>query len=158
MSTSSKYYLLPLLLLGSAVSNAQPNANQAVVTIVGDPIQSDNNYAQDNNDFLNNDFNPYQDNNTNPPTQQQSAQLNQGTIEPTLENGFHVRFNLESAQPVERMSSSGYMSTGGSSSAGGAKSKKHVTMAERTFNAKKKIKCWLPKRKKRYRPHLCGRF
>lgn len=149
MSVMSKYSCFILLLCLSAVVNAQPGGAQAIVTIIGDPVQEQQN-------FLNNDDNPYTNNNTNaPPPQSQMAELsNKGSnIDPSLDNGFHVRFELDSPSISER-SSSGYMSSGMS-----GKTKKHTTtMAERSFNVKKKIKSILPKRKKKYRPHLCGRF
>lgn len=163
MSSGSKILvLLSGLLLSSFPGNGQTNNNpQAIVTIVGgDPVQSTN-----TNDFVNNDVNPYQDNNTNsPPSNNQNAALNQpqqqAVIEPSLENGFHVRFQIESnvtASTEKAPSAGGYMSSG--SSAGSGKSPKHtVTMTERSFNFKKKMRSWLPKHKKKYRPHLCGRF
>jgi hypothetical protein len=154
MPASSKYkILLPVLLVGIGAVHAQSGASpQAVLSIVGDPIQSN---VGNTNEF-GNDYNPYQDNNNAPPPLQ-SAQLNQSSSDPSFDSGFHVRFNLESAQNTDT-SGSGYMSAGSSSSGSGTRSRKHVTMAERSFNMKKKIKTWLPKRKKRYRPHLCGRF
>lgn len=151
MSTTFKYSLLTIILLGSVGANAQNQTNnaapQAVVTIIGDPVVNQN-------DFINNNNNPYTDNNTNgPPSQQQMANVNQN-IEPSLENGFHIRFDLDSPQAMDRVMASGYMASGGS-----GKVKKHETsMTERSFNLKKKIKTWLPKHKKKYRPHLCGRF
>ena len=90
-------------------------------------------------------------------------------IEPTLENGFHVRFELNQASQeydiqkadnpavIVGISSGSTSSSGGGASVG--KPKKHnTTLSERSFNTKKKLKTWLPKRKKRYHPHLCGRF
>lgn len=148
MSFVSKHTCLLVFLGLTAVLHAQPGEGpQAIVTIIGDPVQGN---------YINNeDGNPYNNNTNAPPPQSQMAELSnqQASIDPSLENGFHVRFELESPAISER-SSSGYMSSGGS-----GKTKKHApTMAERSFNVKKKIKSLLPKRKKRYRPHLCGRF
>lgn len=175
MYSYSKYLLAFLVLFALTFrSLSQTNGSpQAVVTIVGDVGQTNN-----SNDFVNTDYNPYAANTSNsPPVYYQQANLNnqqvqdtnsdasasanpdQATIEPTLENGFHVRFQLEETAGTDRVSSSGYMSSGSSSSASPGKVPKHaVTMAERSFNFKKKMRSWLPKRKKKYRPHLCGRF
>jgi hypothetical protein len=161
MCNRSKYICcLSILFLTGWGLNAKA---QAGVTIVGGTLNNSNQQLGNSNDqlnvhdFINNDANPYADNNTNPPpSQNQVAGLNkEDNIEPTLENGFHMRFEMTSPSISER-SGSGYMSAGGGS---GAKAKKHVTtLTERSFNAKKKIRGILPKRKKKYRPHLCGRF
>lgn len=132
---------------------SQSANNDAIVTIIG----NDNN---DNN--VGNQFSNYtiQNNNPPPPEQQQFAPTNDN-IEPTLENGFHMRFQIESPASVERMSSIGSSSgfSSGGSSSGGLKTKKHsVSIAERSFNFKKKLKNWLPKRKKKYHPTLCEKF
>lgn len=132
--------------------------NQAVVTIVGDAPQTNN--INDPNDFINS--NPYTEA-TEPQIQQQMTAQN---IEPTLENGFHIRFELNQAsqeysiKPADPTSvSSGFTSSSGGGASSVGKVKKHGTsLDERAFNTKKKMKRWLPKRKKRYRPHLCGRF
>jgi hypothetical protein len=142
---------------------AQPNqTNQAaVVTLVGD---SDNgalgNGTNDPHDFI--QSNPYSENKA-PQMQQEMTQ--QGNIEPTLENGFHARFELNSPKSEEPLLVAGINTSGGSTShsAGGAtsvgKTKRHApSMTERSFNVKKRLNSWLPKRKKRYHPHLCGRF
>lgn len=136
-------------------TNAQ--GNQSVVTIVGDAPQTNND--NDPNDFINS--NPYTETNE-PQIQQQTTAQN---IEPTLENGFHIRFELNQAsqeyivkQPDPTSVSSGFTSSGGGSASVGKTRKHGTSMEERTFNTKKKMKRWLPKRKKRYRPHLCGRF
>jgi hypothetical protein len=156
-----KYYLLPSFTLLGLCAAAQPNqGNQAVVTIVGDA--PDDNVSATNNDA--HDFiqsNPYSENNE--PQMQQ--QMTQGTIEPSLENGFHARFELNSPQREEPLLVAGITNahetashtSGGAASVG--KSKKHTpSITERTFNVKKRLNSWLPKRKKRYHPHLCGRF
>jgi hypothetical protein len=128
--------------------------NEATVTIVGNPV--DDNAG---NQFISN----YQTNQPPPPAQQQFATQDQN-VEPTLENGFHMRFQLESPGSVERLNTSysGSASGSSSSSSGGAsgiKVKKHsVSMAQRTFNFKKKLKNWLPQRKKKYHPTLCEKF
>ncbi len=156
-----KYYWSVAFCLPAFAVSSQTNAqgNQSVVTIVGDAPQT--NADNDPNDFINS--NPYNEVNEPQIQQQMTAQ----NIEPTLENGFHIRFELNQASQEYNIKkadpsglSSGFTSTssgGGSTSVG--KTKKHVTsIDERAFNTKKKMKRWLPKRKKRYRPHLCGRF
>lgn len=158
-----KYCLSVILCLiaFSVISQTSNQSNQSVVTIVGDAPQTNND--NDPNDFINS--NPYSET-TEPQIQQQMTAQN---IEPTLENGFHMRFELNQAsqeysikKPDPGALASGFASTSSSSSGGGAsvgKSKKHgPTLDERTFNAKKRFRTWFPKRKKRYRPHLCGRF
>ncbi|HEX8515698.1 MAG TPA: hypothetical protein VF868_05815 [Bacteroidia bacterium] len=129
--------------------------NEAMITIVGNPVDNINQVQ-----YLNN----YQENNPPPPEQQQFAPIQQN-IEPSLENGFHMRFQLESPGSVERLSgvtSSSHASSSYSSGSGGGSGirvKKHsVSMAQRTFNFKKKIKNWLPERKKKYHPTLCEKF
>lgn len=153
-----KYCLSIAFCLPAFVVYSQPNAqgNQSVVTIVGDAPQM--NTDNDPNDFINS--NPYTET-TEPQIQQQMTSQN---IEPTLENGFHIRFELNQAsqeyivkQPDPSSVSSGFTSSGGGSASVG-KTRKHISIDERTFNAKKRFRTWFPKRKKRYRPHLCGRF
>lgn len=139
-------------------SQSTNQSNQSVVTIVGDAPETNN----DPHDFINS--NPYTEN-TEPQIQQQLTSQN---IEPTLENGFHIRFELNQASQeysvktpdAPSISSSGFSSgSSGGGSASVGKTKKHVISAEeRAFNAKKRFRTWFPKRKKRYRPHLCGRF
>ncbi len=160
-SKRCKYCLSVIVSLAALPAFAQTNAqgNQSVVTIVGDAPETNN----DPHDFINS--NPYNENNA-PQMQQQMTSQN---IEPTLENGFHIRYELEQGsqgyaieKPDTRVSSS-YTASASSSSGGGSasvgKTKKHnPSIDERTFNTKKKLKRWLPKRKKRYHPHLCGRF
>lgn len=139
-------------------SQSTNQSNQSVVTIIGDAPETNN----DPHDFINS--NPYTEN-TEPQIQQQMTSQN---IEPTLENGFHIRFELNQASQeynikapdAPSLSSSGFSSgSSGGGSASVGKTKKHVVTAEeRAFNAKKRFRTWFPKRKKRYRPHLCGRF
>lgn len=162
MSKRFKYCLSSALsLIAISVYSQETNdGNQAVVTIVGDAPQTNN----DPHDFINS--NPYTENNEPQIQQQVSAQ----NIEPTLENGFHMRFELNQAsqeyniQKADNPVLVAGISSGTSTSSGGGgasvgKTKKHnTTMAERSFNTKKRLKTWLPKRKKRYHPHLCGRF
>lgn len=151
MKTCFKYCSIILLVMAVMDIGAQTNPNnQAIVTIIGDPVQSNN-----TNDFIN--TNPYAEN-TAPPAQQKIDQSNQ-TIEPTLDNGFHVRFEVGTDQYINHGGTTSYLSYASSSGAGYGKTKKHsVSMTERSFNAKKRIKSWLPTHKKKYRPHLCGRF
>ncbi len=156
MATRLKYGILGLAAIFTChvdVSAQETNTNnQAIVTIIGDPVQTNTNTT---NDFIN--TNPYAEN-TAPPDQPQIIQSNQN-IEPTLENGFHMRFEVNSDQYVDHggsLSNSSYYYSGGG---GYIKVKKRsITVTERSFNVKKRIKSWLPEHKKRYHPHLCGRF
>jgi hypothetical protein len=147
------YLFFLSLILASVCASAQNN--EATVTIVGNSVENDNQGSQYSN---------YQSNEPPPPAQQQFAPTVEN-IEPTLENGFHMRFQIESPGSVERLnpvnssgSSSSYYSAG-SGGGSGMRVKKHsISMTERTFNAKKKIKNWMPKRKKKYHPTLCEKF
>lgn len=141
---------------------SQSANNDAIVTIVGNPVDNNDNNG---NQFANSNI-ANQTNLPPPPAQQQYAPIEQN-IEPTLENGFHMRFQLESPGSVERLNTvSGSSSattyaagSSGYSGSGGAKVKRRsATMAERSFNFKKKVKTVLPKRKKRYHPTLCEKF
>lgn len=142
--------------------HSQSANNDAIVTIVGNPVDNTDNNS---NQFANsNSVN--QSNLPPPPAQQEYAPIEQN-IEPTLENGFHMRFQLESPGSVERMNTinnSGSATTyapgsSGYSGTSGAKVKRHsATIAERSFNFKKKMKTVLPKRKKKYHPTLCEKF
>jgi hypothetical protein len=143
--SSLKYYSILSFLLLSLGLVAQPN-NQAVVTIIGDPVG--------NNEQSN--FNPYQQQLNNPPPNQEFIQSNV-LIEPSLENGFHMRFEVGSTASENSFSSKPSLPASGGSASVKAK-KRQPTMSERSFNVKKRLKSWLPKRKKRYRPNLCGRF
>ena len=155
MTTHFKYGIISLavVLVWHINANAQETNtnNQAIVTIIGDPVQ-----ANTSGDFIN--TNPYTENNA-PPAQQQIAKSDNQNIEPTLENGFHMRFEVNSdyVNHGGSLSSSAYSSSGSGSSAK-AKKQHSITIAERSFNAKKRIKSWLPEHKKKYHPHLCGRF
>ena len=155
MSTRLRYCLSGALTFVSISAFSQQNnqANQAMVTIVGDAPEVNN-----VNDFVN--TNPSVENNNEPQIQQQLTAQNTN-IEPTLDNGFHARFEVNSQQAVEPTSIAGFapVSSAGTSFASSGKSKRHfTTMAEHSFNTKKKIRSVLPKRKKKYHPHLCGRF
>lgn len=149
MQTIKKYCAFIALIPISVSVTAQQNnySNQAVVTIIGNPA-GENNGTGNDFDLNRGNTNPYS-NNVAPPEQ---AYQNQTVmlIEPTLENGFHTRMQIGSSQQsYERSSSPSYS----------GEARKHKTsLSERTFNIKKRFKAWLPKRKKRYRPHLCGRF
>ena len=145
-----KYYLFCSLLFCIVCLKAQEaNGNsQAVISIIGDdPIQSNNTH-----DFIN--TNPYNQSEA-PPDQKQKVQKNQN-IEPTLENGFHMRFEISSFQPIEQMGSSSFSSFEDDYEKKVKRRGKKLN--ERNLNIKKRIKRALPTRKKRYRPYLCGRF
>ncbi|MCW3071045.1 MAG: hypothetical protein JWO44_935 [Bacteroidetes bacterium] len=134
--------------------------NEATVTIVGNPVDND----PTGNQFSNINYQ------TNapppPPAQQEFAPVNEN-IEPTLENGFHMRFQIESPGSVERLSGAGtstpsssgsYYSAGSGGGSGAKVRKRAISMTERSFNFKKKLKNWMPKRKKKYHPTLCEKF
>lgn len=150
-SSALKYYSFFLFILLSKVFFAQQD-NQSVVTIIGDPIGNDNGSG--------NNFNPYQQQANMPPPQNQELIQTNMLIEPSLDNGFHMRFEVGVDQ-TEVNSFSSKPSLSSSSSSGGVSvkvKKRQPSLNERSFNLKKRLKSWLPKRKKRYRPNLCGRF
>lgn len=124
------------------------DGNQAGISIIGnDPVQSNNVH-----DFIN--TNPY-DQHKAPPDQKQRIQKNQN-IEPTLENGFHMRFEVSAFQPIEQMGSSSFSSL--AEDYGNKDKKRGVRPAGRIIKIKKYLKRMFPTRKKKYRPTLCGRF
>ncbi|MES2140138.1 MAG: hypothetical protein V4511_10560 [Bacteroidota bacterium] len=119
-----------------------------MISIIGDdPIQTNNTH-----DFIN--TNPYHQTEV-PPDQKQKVQKNQN-IEPTLENGFHMRFEFSSSQPIAQMGSSSFSSTGEDYERKVKRRGKKLN--EGSLNIKKRIKRALPTRKKKYRPTNCGRF
>ncbi len=144
-----KYYLVCSLLLSVLFSKAQETDenSQSVVTIIGnDPSEANN-----MNDFIN--TNPY-DQPKVPPGKQQKVQKNQN-IEPTLENGFHMRFEISPSQPAKQM---GLASVSSTDYDYGKVKKGGIKFAERSFNAKKRMRRWWPARRKKYHPTNCGRF
>lgn len=149
MNSVSKYSAFVALFCAASVTDAQQTntTNQAVVTIIGSPNGENTGNEFDLNS--NTDNNPYE---TNAAPPQQQAYDNQTTmlIEPSLENGFHTRMQIASSQQSYEHSSTPSYS---------GEARKHKTsLSEHSFNLKKRLKAWLPKRKKKYRPHLCGRF
>jgi hypothetical protein len=122
--------------------------NQAVISIIGaDPVQSNNAH-----DFIN--TNPYYQTKI-PPDQKTKVQKNQN-IEPTLENGFHMRFEISANQPIEQIGTSSFSP---SDDDYGEIGKKHGNkIGAHKSNLKRRLKRLFPARQKKYRPTLCGRF
>jgi hypothetical protein len=147
--TPNKYYFVVAMLFCSVLFlKAQSSSNAAVMIVGGDPNE-----------------NVVVAPASNPPEGGQIADPQ--NIEPTLENGFHIRYRIDSPQTQEQPSANEYASLSSgpgysktSASSGGVKIKrKHVvTFTERSFNFKKRFKAWMPKHKKKYRPNICGRF
>ncbi|HET6226442.1 MAG TPA: hypothetical protein VFF27_09200 [Bacteroidia bacterium] len=149
--TPHKYLVVAILLFGSVLFlNGQTSSNATVTIVGGDPNE-----------------NVTVEPSSNPPEGGQIADPQ--NIEPTLENGFHIRYRIDTPQKEEAPAANEYASLsstpGGSTgsysgSSGGVKvKKKHIaTMSERSFNLKKRLNAWMPKRKKKYRPNICGRF
>lgn len=136
---------------------SQTVSSNATVTIIGDPVsESASGGGAGTNPYINE---------SEPPEKGQQLASPQN-IEPTFENGFHIRYEVFETQKKteERPSNTGYEyasleSSGGSVSGGSKMKKKHsVNMTEKSFNFRKKLKTWMPKRKKKYRPNVCGRF
>jgi len=108
---------------------------------------------------LNNKFEPINQND-NPPIQKKQIQMMQQqaqipiqvsdanqNIEPTLENGFHIRFQAASSLN---------QNTAKSSHTSFRKSKK--TISEKGFTRRNRIKNRLPKRRMKYNTSLCYNF
>ena len=128
-------------------------AQSNTVTIIGDPVSGVSTNSSGGG-------NPYIQSTAPQKDQQLATPQN---IEPTFENGFHIRYEVNEPEKTdERPGSTGYeyASIDADSGRSGVKVKrKHVaTFTERTFYFKKKVKAWMPKRKKKYRPNVCGRF
>lgn len=137
--------ILPFLLIVLS-ARSQNNNSESSVTIIGDPVIIENNGNVISN---NQQSGP-------PPAPMQQLAPRQDNIEPNLENGFHMRFQVEntSVEKVNSLNSSSFSSSGG-----GAKAKKRtISMTQRSFNFKKKLKNWLPELKKKYHPTLCEKF
>lgn len=144
-----KYLLLCSFFLVIHIVAAQTQNNDAVVTIVGDPVPE-----------------PQQP----PQASDRELRETEKNIEPTFENGFHMRFQIEGGENQQQRSNpaSGATASIGrstssssySSSAGGTTraKKRTVTMTQRSFNMKKRVKKWIPKRHRKYRPTLCEKF
>lgn len=152
-----KYFLsisfFALTLVCNAQAPIQEEEQQSVITIVGN--SGNNNYQEIPQQYINTVN--YQSENT-PPEKGVLSNQEPQYIEPTLENGFHMRFTVEAESPKpsnDRLGSSGYTSTAGS---GLTKTRKSGSASKHKFNLKKKLKCWFPKRKKKYRPNLCVDF
>lgn len=155
MLTTRKLILFLFFVVSATFnSNAQAPAEeseQSVVTIIGTPVTTNQTpeFSQQHINTVN-----YQSQSTPP----ENGKLNNEepkTIEPTLENGFHMRFEVESRVHMpstsDRLGASSYTPSSGSS----AKKKSKNSFTKFIFNTKKKFKCWFPKRQKKYKPNLC---
>lgn len=146
-----KYCLCTFLFFSMTyIAFAQSNT----VTIIGDPAsEAPSNSSGGGNPYIQS---------TMPQKDQQLATPQ--NIEPTFENGFHIRYDVNEPEKVdERPGSTGYEYASIAAGSGGGsgmkvKRKHNASFTERTFHFKKKVKTWIPKRKKKYRPNVCGRF
>lgn len=146
-----KYCFVVLLLFGcSLLINAQ--SNSTVTIIGGDP-------GVENSD-------PSVSQNLESPPVNGGQLAEPQNIEPTLENGFHIRYRIDTPlKQEENQAATEYasISKGGASvsagSSGGTKVKrKRSSIGEYSFNIKKRCRAMMPKHKKKYRPNVCGRF
>jgi hypothetical protein len=152
----NKYYFFGVIAGAIAFeAPAQTVSSNATLTIIGDPLPetSDKNITAVSNPYIN----------TSTPPEKEQQMATPQNIEPTFDNGFHIRYEINTPQKTEeRPANTGYTyaSISGERVNSGEKiKKKHVvTIAERSFNFKKRFNHWAPKRKKKYRPHICGRF
>lgn len=146
------HFLFYLLILGSSRLYSQEVEEQSVITIIGDESLD----AENTHDFVN--TNPYEQP-IAPPTNQKIVNDNQKGVTPSFDNGFNMRFESGYSKPVERLGGSSFAVNSNMYDDDYEKAKKHTASTnERIFNAKKKLRKWLPKRKKKYRPTMCGRF
>lgn len=152
-SHCQKYCICTLLFFSITYTTfAQSNT----VTIIGDPVTEVSTGAGSSGGG----GNPYIQV-TAPEKDQQLASPQH--VEPTFENGFHIRYDVTEPEKVdERAGTTGYeyasIAAGGGGSGVKVKRKHIITFTERTFTFRKKVKTWMPKRKKKYRPNVCGRF
>jgi hypothetical protein len=153
---TTKYYLLSIFAIAIAFeTSGQTVSSNATLTIIGDPLPEtpDKSTTPVSNPYVNT---------TTPPDKDQQLATPQN-IDPTFDNGFHIRYEINTPQKTEeRPANTGYayasISAGGVSTGEKIKKKRVTTIAERSFNFKKRFNRWAPKRKKKYRPHICGRF
>ena len=155
-----RYNLFLVLTTTTIICNAQTDKEeeQSVVTIIGNPVNSNNsNQSQEYSQKYINTVN-YQTQ-VAPPVNGKLSNEPQ-IIEPTLENGMHMRFPIESPMSSsDRLGASGYASiSGGSYGTTKLRKSNGKSITKHTFNIKKRFKCWFPKRKKKYRPNLCVDF
>lgn len=131
---------------------AQEAEEQSVITIIGDEFVD----AENTHDFVN--TNPYQQS-LAPPVNQKIINENQRGMSASVDNGVSMRFENGYYKPAERLGGGSFAVNSTMYDDDYEKVKKRtVGLTERTFNAKKKLRKWLPKRKKKYRPTMCGRF
>ena len=143
-STGLKYYLVFGFVVAVPFWLFSQISGQATVTVIGDPVM----------DQLNNTTIP----DKAPPDKDQQF-VSPKNIDPTFENGFHIRYEIGSTD--SEVEYNGAKKDAYASLSGGSKKirKKHLpTLSVYTFNLKKRYKNWVPKVKKKYRPHVCGRF
>lgn len=146
------YFFFCLIGCGLSHLSAQEAEEQSVITIIGDEFVD----ADNTHDFVN--TNPYEQL-IAPPANQKIINDNQKVVTPTFDNGFNMRFESGYSKPAERLGGSSFVVNSNMYEDDYEKSKKHTaSITERAFNAKKKLRKWLPKRKKKYRPTMCGRF
>lgn len=160
-----KYFIFLFLLLAAfrARSQADNNAdNGSTVIIMGTPLGTDNSFGNLSSQAIPPPSNIISQTNVPPPPEQQQLAPKEENIDPTLENGFHMRYQIASPGSVERMTSLGNSSasaySASASYSSGAKVHHHSSLSEKSFNFKKKFRAWFPKRKKKYRPTLCEKF
>ena len=156
-----------VLLAGIYTANAQQTnvannfnkgnqINQAVTNIDNNPVQmvanNDNNASEVQ--YLSNNLanNPPQQVQIQQQAIQHNAQSSNQTITPSLGNGFHIRFQLNSSSADKSFS-------GSSAKSSFSKAKKSKnSFSKFSFRAKHKMKNIFTKHKKAYNTSLCSRF
>lgn len=152
-----KYYIFCLLSFICFSSYAQEQADQSVVTIIGDEAEE----VTETNDFIK--TNPTSQD-SQPALSKKLANENQKVIAVNKNGDVQLRFdNNNYLHPAERLGGSAYANYSSYSNKDyfdndDKAPKRATTLAELKFNFKKRFRALFPARKKKYRPTLCGRF
>ena len=145
-----KYFLFCLMMFGVGCLQAQEAEEQSVITIIGDEELDANN----THDFVN--TNPYEQP-VAPPSNQKIINDNQKAESASVVQSFNMRFESTYSKPAERLDG-GSFTVNSNMYDYDDDTKSSASITERKFNAKKKLRKWLPKRNKKYRPTMCGRW
>ena len=128
----------------------QQMSNVYIVTNTGNKFVNINNAKESNrvNDD-NNDNNPTQINEAPQQMQTQAAQVDE-PVEPTLDNGFHIRFKIDMPAVADKQTSSAHTVS--------YKSSKSKAATHTSFKMKRRFKHLLPHGKGKYKTSLCYNF
>jgi hypothetical protein len=128
----------------------QQYQNANINLVQGNQFENNINIAESNPQVIdNNDNNPPQINQAPQQMQSPAAPSNQ-TIEPTLSNGFHIRFNLDEPSTSDKQTTSARTVS--------YKSSKSKGSAHNSFKVKRRFKHLFPHSKGKYKTSLCYNF